>query len=81
MTMVTGVMAEPVIERFARIIRKVERLDVQVKPIKNCHFGEDVTVTSLLGGKEVLAELKTLQENGTLGKLVILPEYDVTQPE
>ena len=73
MTMVTGVMAEPVIERFARIIRKVERLDVQVKPIKNRHFGEDVTVTSLLGGKEVLAELKTLQENGTLGKLVILP--------
>jgi putative radical SAM enzyme (TIGR03279 family) len=73
MTIVTSVMARPVIEELAQDIRKVEHLDIQVKPIVNRFFGAEVTVAGLLCGQDVLADLQTLQENGTLGDLVLLP--------
>jgi putative radical SAM enzyme (TIGR03279 family) len=73
MTIVTSVMARPVIEELAQDIRKVEHLDVQVKPIVNRFFGAEVTVAGLLCGQDVLDDLQALQENGTLGDLVLLP--------
>ena len=72
-TMVTGVMVHPIIEKMAQDSRKVEHLDAQVKPIVNRLYGPEITAASLLGGREVLDEMKTLQENGKLGDLVLLP--------
>jgi putative radical SAM enzyme (TIGR03279 family) len=72
-TIVTSIMAQPIIEDLAQDIRTVEGLQVQVKPIVNRFFGAEVTVAGLLCGQDVLAELQTLQENGTLGDLVLLP--------
>ncbi|TMD23369.1 MAG: DUF512 domain-containing protein, partial [Chloroflexi bacterium] len=69
-TLVTSVMARPVIERFAEDIRQAEQLEVQVLPIVNKFFGEEVTVAGLLCGQDVLA---ALEENGNLGDLVLLP--------
>jgi NifB/MoaA-like Fe-S oxidoreductase len=43
---------------------------VQVLPIVNKFFGEEVTVAGLLCGQDVLA---ALEENGNLGDLVLLP--------
>ena len=69
-TMVTSMMARPVIEQFAEDIRKVEGLEVQVLPIVNKFFGAEVTVAGLLCGQDVL---ETLEENENLGDLVLLP--------
>ena len=69
-TLVTSVMARPVIEQFAEDIRRTERLEVQVLPIVNKFFGEEVTVAGLLCGQDVLA---ALEEGGNLGDFVLLP--------
>jgi putative radical SAM enzyme (TIGR03279 family) len=69
-TLVTSMMARPVIEQFAEDIRKVEGLEVQLLPIVNKFFGAEVTVAGLLCGQDVL---EALEENGSLGDLVLLP--------
>ncbi len=69
-TLVTSMMARPVIEQFAEDIHKVEGLEVQVLPIVNKFFGAEVTVAGLLCGQDVL---EALEENGSLGDLVLLP--------
>src|SRR5256884_9503462 len=69
-TLVTSVMARPVIEQFAEDIRQAEQLEVQVLPIVNKFFGAEVTVAGLLCGQDVL---DALEENGNLGDLVLLP--------
>jgi putative radical SAM enzyme (TIGR03279 family) len=69
-TLVTGTMAQPIIEELAEDIRKIERIEVQVLPVVNRFFGAEVTVAGLLCGQDVLA---TLEENGNLGDLVLLP--------
>ncbi|HLZ80439.1 MAG TPA: DUF512 domain-containing protein, partial [Ktedonobacteraceae bacterium] len=69
-TLVTSIMARPVIEQFAEDIRRTEQLEVQVLPIVNKFFGAEVTVAGLLCGQDVLA---ALEENGNLGDLVLLP--------
>ena len=69
-TLVTSIMARPVIEQFAADIRRTERLEVQVLPIVNKFFGEEVTVAGLLCGQDVLA---SLEEYGNPGDLILLP--------
>jgi NifB/MoaA-like Fe-S oxidoreductase len=69
-TLVTGTMAQPIIEGLAKDIRKIEGIEVQVLPVINRFFGAEVTVAGLLCGQDVLA---TLEENGNLGDLVLLP--------
>jgi len=69
-TLVTSMMARPVIEQFAEDMRLVEGLEVQVLPVVNTFFGAEVTVAGLLCGQDVLAALK---ESGNLGDLVLLP--------
>jgi putative radical SAM enzyme (TIGR03279 family) len=73
LTIVTSAMAQPIIAALAQDIHKIANLDVYVKPIVNRFFGAEVTVAGLLCGQDVLAELQTLQANGTLGDLVLLP--------
>src|SRR5437762_94317 len=69
-TLVTGTMAQPILEGLAEDIRKIERVEVQVLPVVNRFFGAEVTVAGLLCGQDVLA---TLEENNNLGDLVLLP--------
>ncbi|HLX58493.1 MAG TPA: DUF512 domain-containing protein, partial [Ktedonobacteraceae bacterium] len=69
-TIVTSVMAHPVITQFAADLRRVAGLDVQVLPIVNQFFGPEVTVAGLLCGQDVL---DALAANANLGDLVLLP--------
>jgi putative radical SAM enzyme (TIGR03279 family) len=69
-TLVTSTMARPVIENIAEDIRRIEQIEVQVLPIVNQFFGAQVTVAGLLCGQDVLA---SLQANGNVGDLVLLP--------
>ena len=69
-TIVTSMMARPVIEQFAADLRRVEQLEVQVLPIVNQFFGAEITVAGLLCGQDVLA---ALAQQDDLGDLVLLP--------
>ena len=69
-TLVTSKMAQPVIEQLAEDIRHIEHMEVQVLPVTNRFFGEQVTVAGLLCGQDVLT---ALNEHGNLGDLVLLP--------
>ena len=69
-TLVTSVMAKPVIEQLAEDMRRTQQLEVQVLPVINQFFGAEVTVAGLLCGQDVLA---ALEGNGKLGELVLLP--------
>jgi putative radical SAM enzyme (TIGR03279 family) len=72
-TLVTGIMAQPVIEGLAADMRTIEGLQVQVKPIINKFFGSEVTVAGLLCGQDVLDELHELQTTSTPSDLILLP--------
>jgi putative radical SAM enzyme (TIGR03279 family) len=72
-TIVTSMMAQPVIEELAADMRVIDGLQVQVKPIVNKFFGAEVTVAGLLCGQDVLDNLHELQATDTLGDLVLLP--------
>jgi putative radical SAM enzyme (TIGR03279 family) len=69
-TLVTSMMALPVIERLAVDLRGIAGLEVEVLPVVNRFFGAEVTVAGLLCGQDVL---EALQEHGNLGDLVLLP--------
>ncbi len=69
-TLVTSTMAEQVIAQLADDLRKIENLEVQLLPVVNQFFGEEVTVAGLLCGQDVLAALLS---HSTPGDLVLLP--------
>jgi putative radical SAM enzyme (TIGR03279 family) len=69
-TLVTSMMALPVIEGLAEDMRQTENIEVQVLPVVNRFFGPEVTVAGLLCGQDVIDALHT---NGDLGDLVLLP--------
>ncbi|MEN6371483.1 MAG: DUF512 domain-containing protein [Armatimonadota bacterium] len=68
-TVVTSTLATPIIEEFTSELNKVEDLHVYVAPIMNEFFGESVTVTGLLTGKDIINQLK----GHDLGDFVLIP--------
>jgi len=72
-TLITGALAAPVLEPFARRLSEVENLDVRVAPIRNDFFGPTVTVAGLITGGDIAAQLA-----GTdLGDAVLVPSVAV----
>jgi hypothetical protein len=53
-----GSLAAPVVGRAAELLTKAFGLPVRAFPVKNNLFGPHVTVTGLLGGREVLDALR-----------------------
>ncbi len=53
-----GVLAEPVVARAAELLTEAFDLPVRAFPVENRLFGPHVTVTGLLGGREVLDALR-----------------------
>lgn len=67
---VTGRIVAPYIERMARRMEKeFPGLCVHVHPIRNDFFGERITVTGLLTGQDIMAQLK----GEHLGEELLLP--------
>ena len=56
-------MADRLMERFPEV-------KIQVFPIRNDFFGERITVTGLLTGQDIIAQLK----GRDLGEILYLPE-------
>lgn len=71
LSLVTGKLAYPYICRMAEtIMKEYPELTIHVYPIVNDFFGEQITVSGLLTGQDILAQLK----GKLLGEVLLLPE-------
>ena len=57
----TGVAAAPLLQRVARRLSRVERLEVRVRAVENRLFGPGVTVAGLLGAGDLLEGLRDVE--------------------
>lgn len=69
-TIVTGKLAAPLLKRLSsRFMEKFPHIEIGVIPIRNDFFGERITVSGLLTGRDIMSQLKDAQ----LGERVLLP--------
>ena len=69
-TLATGKLAYPTIKAMAEaIMQRYPQLDIRVYAITNHFFGEMITVSGLLTGQDILAQLKDMD----LGDRLLLP--------
>jgi putative radical SAM enzyme (TIGR03279 family) len=70
MTLVSGQLAAPVISRWIiPVLNKIENLAANVVTVPNNFYGTSVTVTGLLTGQDIYAELSKHE----LGDIILLP--------
>ncbi len=68
---VTGLIAYPYIKKMTeRIMERFPDIRIHLYPIRNDFFGEQITVTGLLTGQDILAQLAGKE----LGEVLYLPE-------
>ncbi len=73
-TLVTGRLPAPFIEELAKECQeRFPNYHIDVVAIRNDFFGEMITVSGLLTGQDILAQLKEVKANGRLGERVLLP--------
>ena len=77
-TLATGFLVRGYLTRFSELIMKqFSGLDIQVRPIRNDFFGERITVSGLITGKDLIAQLKEIQSvseyNKALGEELLIP--------
>ncbi len=72
-SMITGKLAKPYIFEVARFFEKVEGLKVKVWDIENAFFGENVTVSGLICGKDIIDTLSDKE----VGDLLLIPDVMV----
>lgn len=73
-TLATGKLPAPFIaELAAECCEKFPNYQIDVVAIRNDFFGEMITVSGLLTGQDILAQLKELKDSGELGERVLLP--------
>ncbi len=71
LSIATGRLAYPFIQKMAeRMIKEYSGLQIHVYPIRNDFFGERITVSGLLTGQDLIAQLKKVP----LGDCLLLPE-------
>ncbi len=68
-TLATGTLAVPLLERFAARLRKIPDVDIEVIAVPNRYYGGGVSVAGLLTGSDMLAALAGRVQ----GRLLILP--------
>ena len=71
-TIATGVLAAPVLEKAASEIKeKYPHVEIQIIPVKNKFFGEKITVAGLLTGQDLKEQLSGID----LGEELLLTEH------
>ena len=75
LTIATGKLAYSTVKDFAgRLMEAVPGLTVHVYAIRNDFFGETITVSGLITGRDLITQLKARQEQGTdLGDRLLIP--------
>lgn len=67
----TGQLFGPILQQCAKELEAcTEGLSIQIYPIRNDFFGEDITVAGLVTGQDILAQLKGKE----LGERLLLPD-------
>lgn len=88
--MVTGLIASKYIKKMAdEFMEKFPSFDITVCPIRNDFFGEMITVTGLLTGQDIIAQLKDQKIENLLlpenlfksGTTILLDDLDITDIE
>lgn len=74
-TIVTGTLAEPILEEFCARLRKAWPITVNLQAVKNEFYGGGISVAGLLTGSDLRRELTDI----SLGEMVILPAKIVNQ--
>ena len=70
LTFVSGmIMRNTLPERIEKLKRKLIGLEAEIAFIRNDYFGENVTVTGLITGSDIIAQLK----GKTLGDAIVIP--------
>jgi len=71
LSLVTGKLAYPYIKRMAEsMMRRFDGLLIHVYEITNYFFGEQITVSGLLTGRDIIGQL----QGRTLGERILLPQ-------
>lgn len=75
-TVATGELAFPVIEKCAKEIETAfTGIRIQVFPVKNDFFGESITVTGLITGRDLIGQLNEWKDGGNrLGERLLIPD-------
>lgn len=68
-TWVVGNAVKTAFQPLVRRLNAVERLDIKLAALKSTYWGQDITVTGLLTGQDLLLELA----NRELGEAILLP--------
>ena len=68
-SLVTGILARPLIAPMARILSVILGLSADVIPVPNLFFGVHITTSGLLTGRDIVQALST----STVGDVVLLP--------
>ncbi len=74
-TIATGRLAGPYLRSFAGFVReRYPHISVNVTEIRNCFFGESITVSGLITGQDLIGQLKEKQRAGEdLGEELLIP--------
>ncbi len=77
-SIVTGMLASDIMLQLARqVMDKFKNITVHVYPVVNHYFGEDITVTGLLTGQDIVEQLK----EKPLGKALLMSEVMLRSKE
>ena len=74
----TGRLAAPYIQKLCEeFMEKFPKIKINVYPIRNDFFGERITVSGLITGQDLIAQLR----GKSLGERLLLPQNMVRQQE
>ena len=82
-TLITGKITEKFIKDKAKKIENIfPNLKINVLAIKNDYFGNEITVTGLITGRDIIANINKIKNEGkSIGEYVILPEVMLKEDE
>jgi putative radical SAM enzyme (TIGR03279 family) len=77
LTVVTGVLAEKLMRGIIDELNRINNLKVNLYPVKNNFFGDNITVVGLIVGRDIIDQLK----DKSLGSEIIIPEVMLKEGE
>ena len=82
-TLITGKITEQYIKNKAKRVEELfPNLKVNVLAIKNDYFGNEITVTGLVTGRDIIKNIEELKKNNcSVGDYIVLPEVMLKEDE
>lgn len=82
-TLITGKITEEYITKKTKKIEEIfPDLKINVLAITNDYFGNEITVTGLITGKDIISQINKLKEDGKdIGEYIVIPEVMLKEDE